>query len=131
MRGPPRFYHFMWACRKTDKFAGSKDELKLKDMEHTKKYGLEKEWHDSDESYKKDHKYGKYETANAAEEEASPSASMAEIKKYVKKVKKMEAKMKKYKRSPSPPPSSSSEDSDNSDDESFLLSSDDESNSDS
>ena len=133
MRGPPRFYQFMWACRKTDKFAGSREELKLKDMEHAKKYGLEKEWRDSDESYKKDHeygKYGKYETANAAEEEASPSASMAEIKKYVKKIKKMEAKMKKYKRSPSPPPSSSSEDSDNSDDESFL-SSDDESNSDS
>ena len=130
MRGPPRFFHFMWACRKTDKFAGSKEELKLKDAEHAKKQGLEKEWRESDESYKKDHGYGKYEAANAAEEETSPSANIAEIKKYVKKIKKMEAKMKKSKRSPSPPPSSSSEDSDTSDDES-TSSSDDESDSDS
>ena len=68
---------------------------------------------------------GDYKDEEAAEEPATVPAQLAEIKKYAKKIKKMEAKMKESQKEPAPPPPSSSSDS-----ESESVASDSDSSSD-
>ena len=104
-----------------------KDKLREQDKKNAKKHKCEDRWREEDRKYYEHVQRGQRgeNDRGAAAEQTTVSAQLAEIKKYAKRIKKMESNWKKTQQKPAPSKSQSSKD--DSESESASVASDDES----
>ena len=120
-REPPRWFMLLPAMRQAGKDI-DKDQLREQDKKNAKKFKCEDRWREEDRKYFEHIKKGDYDRGAVAEQ-TTVSAQLAEIKKYAKRIKKMESNWKNTQKKSTP----STKSQDDKDDSEAESSSDDES----
>jgi hypothetical protein len=123
---PPRWFMLLPSMRRAG-MKIDKDKLREQDRKNAKKHKCEDRWREEDRKYYEHVQRGQRgeNDRGAAAEQTTVSAQLAEIKKYAKRIKKMESNWKKTQQEPSPSKSQSSKE--DSESESASVASDDES----
>ena len=124
---PPRWFMLLPSMRRAG-MKIDKDKLREQDKKNARKHKCEDRWREEDRKYYEHLQRGQRgeNDRGAAAEQITVSAQLAEIKKYAKKIKKMESNWKKTQKKPAPLTKSQSS-KDDSESESASVASDDES----